>query len=493
VALSLYSFGQGAASRSSVGDSLSTSTCTCSSITTIPEQVFESAIFRNHAKNVVHMLEMVMGMMLGDDMDGLAESLHALGSRHVTYGVQPVHFGAAETALLRVLRNALGEDLWTEPVRKGWAAVFKFISKAMMTGAHGASVAALRIVKDKGQQGQAVGEEDQTSTSASITSTSTQKASSSSISGRKSTMRLEVLPNDSRLVNSTKVGLLQHPSISSNHNLSSTFGTFKTGRKKGKRHASRKRRGIGRQQHASDRCYYNSSDDTDSLVGISDIIFETSTISNENGSFTGIRNSSSPQGPLLLDQNDLQPLKPQRRRRRQSVEYDSDDSSSNSSDCSSSIQSDAFSSLLISDESSSNHSNGDNSSISSFSHQYERFQQSCSSVDEVPHKPIRRSHNPLTLEGDDDRNCSDSTASASPSNIVVIADSSSSSNLASSTATNAYDAAPKIPSRRSSELDALAMDENEQEDEDDFAVWCKNVGGNVSPSLTNDATLFSAD
>ena len=79
-------------------------------------------------------LELVMGMMLGQDMDGLAEALYTLGGRHVQFGVTPAHYNIVETALLRTLGGALG-DQWTDEVRKGWAAVFKFISKAMMSGA----------------------------------------------------------------------------------------------------------------------------------------------------------------------------------------------------------------------------------------------------------------------------------------------------------------------------------------------------------------------
>lgn len=93
------------------------------------------------------MLEMVMGMMLGQDMDGLAEALYTLGRRHVQFGVHPAHYNIVETALLRTLAGALGEQ-WTDEVRKGWAAVFKFISKAMMSGAG----EELEIVKEGQQQ-----------------------------------------------------------------------------------------------------------------------------------------------------------------------------------------------------------------------------------------------------------------------------------------------------------------------------------------------------
>ena len=113
----------------------------------VPDSIFQSPAFQAHARGVVHMLEMVMGMMLGQDMDGLAEALYSLGSRHVQFGVHPAHYNIVETALLRTLAGALGEQ-WTDEVRKGWAAVFKFISKAMMSGAG----EELEIIKEGQQQ-----------------------------------------------------------------------------------------------------------------------------------------------------------------------------------------------------------------------------------------------------------------------------------------------------------------------------------------------------
>ena len=80
------------------------------------------------------MLEMVIQTMDGDDVSSLGEALETLGARHVSYGVHPVHYGVLETALLRTLGGAL-TDWWTTEVRKGWAAVVKFISKGMQAGA----------------------------------------------------------------------------------------------------------------------------------------------------------------------------------------------------------------------------------------------------------------------------------------------------------------------------------------------------------------------
>lgn len=99
-----------------------------------PEALFEDAGFHTHARAVVGMLESVLYMMAGDDVSGLGPALQTLGARHVTYGVHPAHYSVVETALLRTLECAL-KDQWTTEVRRGWAAVLKFVSKGMQTGA----------------------------------------------------------------------------------------------------------------------------------------------------------------------------------------------------------------------------------------------------------------------------------------------------------------------------------------------------------------------
>jgi len=99
----------------------------------VAESLYESHAFKIHVKGVVTTLELVITKMLGNDMQTLALDLQALGSRHASYGVKPPHYRLVETALLRTLQGAL-KDQWTETLRKGWAAVFRFISKAMMSG-----------------------------------------------------------------------------------------------------------------------------------------------------------------------------------------------------------------------------------------------------------------------------------------------------------------------------------------------------------------------
>jgi Globin len=100
------------------------------------DEVFQLSGFEVHARAVVSMLETVVTMMGENDMSVLEEALTTLGARHVSYGVHPPHYDVLATALLRTLEGALhGEGEWTPDVRKGWAAVIKFISTGMQEGA----------------------------------------------------------------------------------------------------------------------------------------------------------------------------------------------------------------------------------------------------------------------------------------------------------------------------------------------------------------------
>jgi len=101
---------------------------------------------------MVRMLGKVVEMMSADSSNAshLAILLQELGGRHVKYGVGPLHFSVLETAILRALTKALGGTAeWTEDARKGWAAVLKFIGKAMMAGSGSKKGVGLKIVKDE--------------------------------------------------------------------------------------------------------------------------------------------------------------------------------------------------------------------------------------------------------------------------------------------------------------------------------------------------------
>uniref|UniRef100_A0A7S3LFH6 Globin domain-containing protein n=2 Tax=Amphora coffeiformis TaxID=265554 RepID=A0A7S3LFH6_9STRA len=124
-ALSLYRFGSAAKSTTSGSSDNALKT------------IFESPAFERHTTAVVAMLGAVLGLMQGDEdgLSDLAENFKSLGKRHVSYGVNQLHYSILETALLRTLQGILPASDWTEDARKGWAAVVKFITKGMQAGA----------------------------------------------------------------------------------------------------------------------------------------------------------------------------------------------------------------------------------------------------------------------------------------------------------------------------------------------------------------------
>jgi hypothetical protein len=115
-AISMFGFGEGVDERN------------------LPETLFKLSAFQTHTSGVVAMLESALVMMIGNDMDSLAKALSDLGCKHVVYGVQPAHYLIVESALIRTLHLGL-KDQWTVSIKKDWAAVFKFIARAMMLGA----------------------------------------------------------------------------------------------------------------------------------------------------------------------------------------------------------------------------------------------------------------------------------------------------------------------------------------------------------------------
>jgi hemoglobin-like flavoprotein len=71
------------------------------------------------------------------DLQALVPIAHALGKRHVGYGVKPEHYGTVGTALLWALRRGLGEG-FDAAHEAAWTKVYEILSKTMLDGAAGA-------------------------------------------------------------------------------------------------------------------------------------------------------------------------------------------------------------------------------------------------------------------------------------------------------------------------------------------------------------------
>ena len=69
-----------------------------------------------------------------DQPDKLLPVLHALGARHVGYGIQHQHYDTVATALLDTLAAGLG-DGFTPALRADWTAAYSLLAGAMKAGA----------------------------------------------------------------------------------------------------------------------------------------------------------------------------------------------------------------------------------------------------------------------------------------------------------------------------------------------------------------------
>ncbi len=68
--------------------------------------------------------------------------LHALGARHVGYGVLPGHYDTVGQALLETLGALLG-DAFTSAHREAWAALFAIVKREMLYNEAGEAAAPL--------------------------------------------------------------------------------------------------------------------------------------------------------------------------------------------------------------------------------------------------------------------------------------------------------------------------------------------------------------
>jgi nitric oxide dioxygenase len=100
-------------------------------------ELYESQQFLRHARGAVKMLDSALGMLRGPDLETLQEALRGLGERHVEYGVLPEHYPIVGEALLSTLEMVLGDKLWNDKVKSGWAGIYDIVSSSMVEGANG--------------------------------------------------------------------------------------------------------------------------------------------------------------------------------------------------------------------------------------------------------------------------------------------------------------------------------------------------------------------
>ena len=76
-----------------------------------------------------------------EDASWLAQTLGAMGAKHVDYGVQDEMYAWVGDSLLSTLAEVAGDD-WTPELAKAWAEAYGAITSLMLTGAENARSAA---------------------------------------------------------------------------------------------------------------------------------------------------------------------------------------------------------------------------------------------------------------------------------------------------------------------------------------------------------------
>lgn len=79
-----------------------------------------------------------------DKLDEIMGPIRALAVRHAGYGVQDHHYAVVGKALIKTLREAVGEDDFTSETEQAWATAYGALSGAMIAASKEASNSAVQ-------------------------------------------------------------------------------------------------------------------------------------------------------------------------------------------------------------------------------------------------------------------------------------------------------------------------------------------------------------
>ena len=95
----------------------------------------------NMAQQGARLMNMIATAVdLLEEPDALIPALRKLGARHVNYGVKDEHYATVGAALLKTLRQGLGEA-YTDEVHTAWVALYGVVSTTMMDASRTATEA----------------------------------------------------------------------------------------------------------------------------------------------------------------------------------------------------------------------------------------------------------------------------------------------------------------------------------------------------------------
>lgn len=93
---------------------------------------------RHQGERLMTMLAAAIRVL--DDPFTLHAALRLLGRRHAGYGVHTEHYATVGAALIKTLRDGLG-DAFTAEVHDAWAAMYGVVSRTMIEAAREGAVA----------------------------------------------------------------------------------------------------------------------------------------------------------------------------------------------------------------------------------------------------------------------------------------------------------------------------------------------------------------
>ncbi len=95
----------------------------------------------NMAQQGARLMNMISTAVdLLEEPDALMPALRKLGARHVNYDVRDEHYATVGGALLKTLKQGLG-DAYTDDVHTSWVALYGVVSHTMMEAARNAPAA----------------------------------------------------------------------------------------------------------------------------------------------------------------------------------------------------------------------------------------------------------------------------------------------------------------------------------------------------------------
>jgi hemoglobin-like flavoprotein len=91
-------------------------------------------LFRSDLKAQGRKLVAALALVVNslDRLEGILETIQALGQRHRDYGVEPEHYATVGQALIDTLEGRLG-PAFDEEARRAWATAYGILAEAMLT------------------------------------------------------------------------------------------------------------------------------------------------------------------------------------------------------------------------------------------------------------------------------------------------------------------------------------------------------------------------